>query len=145
MDIKKNYIPKTLSKADRQKQIRNIIRARKAYKKGEFIDRPKLKSSKSKPSPHVEKAKKMYGVEAIKASQELANKSGCSQETLKQIERKGKGAYYSSGSRPGQTAESWARARLASALTGGKASKVDKKEILRGCKPTSKARKLLNI
>ena len=145
MDIKKNYIPKTLSQADREKQKRNIIRSRKAYKKGKFIDRPKLKSTESKPSGHVAKAKKMYGVDAIKASSELAKASGCSQNTLKKIVRKGKGAYYSSGSRPGQTPESWGRARLASALTGGKAGKVDKMELKTGCKEGSKPRRLLNI
>ena len=46
-------------------------------------------------------------------------------KALKHITKKGRGAYYSSGSRPNQTAQSWARARLASALTGGNASAVD--------------------
>ncbi len=40
---------------------------------------------------------------------------------------KGRGAYYSSGSRPNQTADSWARARLASVIMGGAARKVDQK------------------
>ena len=39
---------------------------------------------------------------------------------------KGRGAYYSSGSRPNQTAESWALARLASVIMNGGARKVDK-------------------
>ena len=45
---------------------------------------------------------------------------------LDKILSKGRGAYYSSGSRPNQTADSWARARLASVIMGGKARQVDK-------------------
>ena len=40
---------------------------------------------------------------------------------------KGRGAYYSSGSRPNQTADSWAYARLASVIMGGPARKSDQK------------------
>ena len=61
---------------------------------------------------------------------------------LKQIIRKGEGAYYSSGSRPNQTARSWGVARLASAITGGKASAVDFHIIDKGCSHTKKAFKL---
>ena len=42
------------------------------------------------------------------------------------ILKKGRGAYYSSGSRPNQTSSSWAYARLASVIMGGPARKVDK-------------------
>lgn len=143
--IKKNYIPESLSEKDKKKQKENILKSRRAYKKGRFVDRVKIKTAKNKPSKHVEKAKKMYNVEAITASAELSNKTGCSQSTLKKIVKKGKGAYYSSGSRPNQTPESWGRARLASAITGGKAGKVDKKEIKEGCSENSKVRRLLNI
>ena len=48
-------------------------------------------------------------------------------------------AYYSGGSRPSQTAHSWGRARLASAITGGKSAAVDYKILEAGCKATSKA------
>ena len=54
-------------------------------------------------------------------------KTGCSIEALKKIVNKGEGAYYSSGSRPNQTSHSWGYARLASAITGGKAAAVDSK------------------
>ena len=44
------------------------------------------------------------------------------------ILNKGRGAYYSSGSRPNQTPQrTWARARLYSVIMGGPARKVDKK------------------
>ena len=41
------------------------------------------------------------------------------------VYRKGLGAYYSSGSRPGMTSHQWAMARVNSFLKGGKARKVD--------------------
>lgn len=108
------YIPKTLSKEDRKKQIKSIIQG---------TDRPLLKSFKSKRSPHVEKFEKKFGFKITdKRVQEIIEPEG-----IRQILAKGKGAFYSSGSRPNQTASSWSYARLASALTGGQASKVDKK------------------
>ena len=47
-------------------------------------------------------------------------------EGINKILDKGRGAYYSSGSRPNQTAQSWALARLASVVMNGPARKVDK-------------------
>jgi len=52
------------------------------------------------------------------------------------------GAYYSSGSRPNQTAQSWGKARLYSAISGGPASKSDGHILREGCDKTSKALKL---
>ena len=93
------------------------------YKKGKYFTRKKL-DYPTKISPHIIKAQNLYGVKII-PSKELAQKTGCSLSALKQIVKKGEGAYYSSGSRLSQTAHSWAYARLASAVSGGKASKVD--------------------
>jgi hypothetical protein len=53
--------------------------------------------------------------------------------------KKGEGAYYSSGSRPNQTAQSWGYARLASAITGANASRVDYNILKEGCKSDSPA------
>lgn len=44
---------------------------------------------------------------------------------LRTVYEKGLGAYVSSGSRPGMTAQQWAMARVNSFLSGGKARKVD--------------------
>jgi hypothetical protein len=44
---------------------------------------------------------------------------------LATVYRKGLGAFYSSGSRPGMTSHQWAMARVNSFLRGGKARKVD--------------------
>ena len=59
--------------------------------------------------------------------------------TLNEIVKKGEGAYYSSGSRPNQTAKSWGLARLASSITGGKSAAVDYAIIKRGCNHKKKA------
>jgi hypothetical protein len=58
---------------------------------------------------------------------------------LNQIVKKCEGAYYSSGSRPNQTPQSWGYARLASALTSGKAAAVDYDILEKGCSKRSKA------
>ena len=139
MKIPRKYIPKSLSKKDFAKAKRNIQKTRKLYKKGLYIDRPKLKSYKKKKSKHVEKAKRMYNVDKVIPTTELSKKSKCSVRSLRAITKKGRGAFYSSGSRPMQTAQSWARARLASALTGGPASKIDYHLLQEGCKKNSPA------
>ena len=60
-----NKIPKKytarLKPKDKKKQTKNIRRAIRSYKKGKYIDRPKLKSYKSKRSQWVVKFEKEYG------------------------------------------------------------------------------------
>lgn len=140
------YLPSQLTRKDRKKQLLGLSRSRKAYKTGKYIPRPVLSSFKSKKSKHILRAEKMYNVERIRPTQELARKTKCSIAALKQIVKKGEGAYYSSGSRPNQTAQSWGYARLASAITGGKASAVDYDILSRGCDhKTSRAYRLAKL
>ena len=63
---------------------------------------------------------------------------------MKQIVRKGEGAYFSSGSRPNQTAQSWGLARLASSLTAGKSAAIDYDILKNGCNHRKKAFRLAN-
>jgi hypothetical protein len=128
-----------LSQKDKKKQLAMIAKSKKMYKKGKYFTRTKL-DYPVKVSPHIIRAQKLYGTKII-PSKELSSKTGCSMNALNQIVKKGEGAYYSSGSRPSQTAHSWAYARLASAISGGKASKVDF-HILKTCNKTKKAYKL---
>ena len=100
------------------------------------------KSFKSKSSPHIVKARKIYNVDSIIPSKTLAKKTGCSIASLKKIVKKGEGAYFSSGSRPNQTAKSWGYARLASSITGGKAAAIDYNILENGCKLKSGALRL---
>lgn len=136
--IPQHYIPKSLSEKDRQKQLKNLKHSRQQYQKGKYISRDPLASFVSKPSKHVENAKKMYKIDNLVPSPELAKKTKCSEEALEAIVNKGRGAYYSSGSRPNQTAESWGLARLGSALTGGKSSVIDYHILEDGCAKNSK-------
>ena len=136
------YIPKNLSRKDYKKQLNMINKSRKLYKKNKYYTRKHLTSFHSKKSKHILNAEKMYNISKIAPSKELSKKTGCSINAFKQIIKKGEGAYYSSGSRPNQTAQSWAIARLASAISGGKASLVDINILEKGCNPNSKALKL---
>lgn len=137
------YLPSGLTKKDRKKQIRALAKSRKAYKIGHYVTRPILSSFKNRKSLHIQRAEKMYNVERIVPGKELARKTNCSVNALNQIVKKGEGAYYSSGSRPNQTAHSWGIARLASAITGGKASAIDYDILSRGCNhKTSRAFRL---
>lgn len=136
------YIPFRLTKKDKQKQLKMLIKSRKMYKKGNYFTRPKIASFKSKPSSHIRNAQKIYSIEYIIPSKRLAKATGCSIKALKQIVKKGEGAYYSSGSRPNQTAQSWGLARLASSITAGKSAAVDYNILEKGCDHNKKAFRL---
>ena len=138
----KKYIPKRLSKKDKIKQKKMLEKSRKLYKKKRYYTREKVNSFKSKKSGHILNAEKIYKINSVKPSKELSEKTGCSIKGLREIVKKGQGAYYSSGSRPNQTAHSWGIARLASAITGGKSSQIDMHILLEHCSLNSKALRL---
>ena len=137
-----HYVPKYISVTDKHIQLKNLNKSRKLYKKGKYFKRPTIKTFRSKPSQHVKNAKELYKVDSVVPSRKLVKATKCSMKTLEKIANKGRGAYYSSGSRPNQTSESWAIARLASAVTGGNSSIVDYHLLKDGCKKNSKALKL---
>jgi len=139
--INLRYLPKRLTKNDKKKQYKMLVKSKKLYKKGKYYTRKLVKSFQSKTSSHITNAKNMYNVKKIGATNELANKSGCTKASLAKIINKGAGAYYSSGSRPNQTSQSWGIARLASALTSGKAGAIDYDILIKGCKIGSKGYK----
>ena len=82
------------------------------------IDEAKKKKKKKKGSRKISSAQD-------KALKNKAEKSRAPLGALKAVYRKGLGAYYSSGSRPGMSPQQWAMARVNSFLKGGKARKVD--------------------
>ena len=133
------YVPRSLSKNDETKQLNMLAKSKRFYKQGRYFTRKQLPSYKNKKSTHLSNARKIYGVDNISPNAELARKTGCSLSALKQIVKKGEGAYYSSGSRPNQTAQSWGLARLASSLTAGKAAAIDYDIIDKGCRHNGKA------
>lgn len=138
----KKYLPKKLTRKDRKKQRAALLKSKKSYKKGKYVTRKKVKSFKSKTSNNILNARKMYKVEKVGATRELSRKTGCSVKGLNKIIKKGQGAYYSSGSRPNQTAHSWGVARLASSITAGKAAAVDFHILEEHCDKKKKAYKM---
>lgn len=144
ISVPRRYLPQSLSKRDKKEQAKMLEKSRKLYKRKQYYTRKKVKSFHSKTSNHVLNARKTYKIKSIMPSKELSRATGCSIASLQKIVNKGEGAYFSSGSRPNQTAQSWGIARLASAITAGKAAAVDYNILEEGCDHKKKAFKLAN-
>ena len=138
------YLPKNITNNDKKKQFKMLIKSKKMYKKHQYYTRKNISSYKNKKSNHLLHARKIYNIQNITPNAQLALKTGCKISALNQIVKKGEGAYYSSGSRPNQTPQSWGLARLASSLTSGKAAAVDYDIIKQGCNHKKKAFILAN-
>ncbi len=139
MKFPTRYLPSLLTIKDKVKQTQMLQKSQKLYKQGKYYTRKQVPSFKSKPSKHLENARRIYKVQNVLPNAELARVTGCSIDALNKIVKKGEGAYFSSGSRPNQTAQSWGYARLASAITGGKSAAVDYKILEEGCNHRGKA------
>ena len=138
------YVPKSLTRADRSTQISQLSKSKKLYKMGKYYTRKKVASYKHKSSSHIGHARKIYNIPNITPNTALSRATGCSLPALQKIVNKGAGAYYSSGSRPNQTAMSWGLARLASSITGGKSATIDYDILYKGCDHSKKAFRLAN-
>jgi len=69
-------------------------------------------------------------LDASNSLSKIARLSGISRSSIQKIYNKGIGAFKTAGpSRPNMTKEQWAYARVYSAVGGGKAAKVDAKEL----------------
>ena len=139
MKFPTRYLPSLLTIKDKVKQTQMLRKSQKLYKQGKYYTRKQVPSFKSKPSKHLENARRIYKVKNVLPNTELAKVTGCSIDALNKIVKKGEGAYFSSGSRPNQTAQSWGYARLASAIAGGKSAAVDYKILEEGCNHRGKA------
>ena len=138
------YLPQNLTKKDKKKQANMLIKSKNLYKKQKYYTRKNVSSYKNKKSNHILDAKKIYNIQNVTPNKELSLKTGCKISALRQIVKKGEGAYYSSGSRPNQTPQSWGLARLASSITSGKSAAVDYDIIDKGCDHKKKAFILAN-
>tara|TARA_R100001443_G_scaffold108798_1_gene119685 strand:+ start:68 stop:493 length:426 start_codon:yes stop_codon:yes gene_type:complete len=119
-NIPDNYL-NGLKGYERTKQIKSIFEGK---------SRPKTKA-KSKESSYTIQFNKKYGeqlskMKGGKSKRNIAKITGIPYKALDEVMKKGEGAYYSSGSRPNQTPQSWGRARMYSYILGGNARKVDK-------------------
>ena len=122
MTLPPQYI-RGLSKKDKQKQLKSIRKAKRSYKRGKYVPRPKLKSFKENKSSWTQRFHKLHP--NAKTLKQISNVTGIPKGALSAVKRKGMGAYYSSGSRPNQTAESWGLARMYSYILGGPTRKID--------------------
>ena len=108
--------------ARRQREL--IRRSKEKYERTGLVEaRPRVTSAPTPRSSHATKFENRYG---YKVSELAKVKRDFPDTDVDMILKKGRAAYASSGSRPNTTPEAWAKARLASVLTGGKALRVDK-------------------
>lgn len=124
MSIPKHYYNK-LSNKDTKKQLKEIRKSKKMYKKNMYHIRSKMSSFTNKKSKHIIDFENKYNVK-INDLNNVSKVTNVPINILKKIINKGMGAYYSSGSRPNQTPHSWGYARLASVLLKNNAYKIDK-------------------
>ena len=124
-DKKEKKVPKkyvgTLKGKEKEAQIESI-------KKGTI--RPKT-SQPQRRSTWTVKFDKKYGkeIDAMKggrSKKNIAKVTGIPFKAIDEVYKKGEGAYRSSGSRPNQTPQSWAQARVYSYILGGATRKTDK-------------------
>lgn len=112
--VPKTYVPSSLSKADKKKQEKSILKG---------TDRPKVKSFVSKRSTWAKQFEDKYGTKI--SDTKFINKKILKEKGQELIVAKGQKAYYTSGSRPNQTPFSWGLGRLASVIMGGPSRKID--------------------
>ena len=117
-----NYINK-LSKKDKKRQKKELNKSIKSYKQGKYYTRKKMKSFKNKKSRWTQQFNKKYP--NIKTLSEISRVTGIPKGALMEVKKKGMGAYYSSGSRPNQTAKSWGLARMYAYILGSPTRKID--------------------
>jgi len=111
-DVPATYL-KGLKGKEREKQIKSIFEGKM---------RPKTKVP-TKRSSWVIKYEKKYNKKITDRA--FLHKNIITKTGADKILDKGRGAYFSSGSRPNQTPSSWAYSRLASVIMNGPARKVD--------------------
>ena len=115
-----------LNNKDTKLQKMYIRISQRESEKGVYKVRPVPKSYKHKPSRHVVDFERIYGV-STKNTKKISVLTGVSASKQRRVLSKGRGAYFSSGSKAGQTPSSWAYARMASSILGRGACTVDKK------------------
>jgi len=158
--------PKAYKAAPGTKRDKDLKRAQAAYARGDkdlaisirdkmekqAREKPGFKTRKSKYTEEVmDEALDMMLDDILEegklsaktrtALKNKAEKSNVPLGALTAVYRKGMGAFYSSGSRPGMGAHQWAMARVNSFLKGGKARKVDQAQWKQVQKHRKKKRK----
>lgn len=123
MNIPDKYLA-GLTPYQRVLQARLIRQSQRAYEAtGEVLERPKVSKKTTPRSPHAKRFENRYGFPVTDTKRV---KAMFPDTDVEGILAKGLAAYASSGSRPNVSSYAWAKARLASVLTGGKAYGIDK-------------------
>jgi len=117
--MQRKYAPPSLTPKQRKAQIKSIM---------EKKERPKL-PTKTRKSKWTIKAENYFGEDRSKKA--ISIKTGIPQKALKEIVERGEGAYYSSGSRPGQTPSSWGIARMYAVLFGSPGARKADQDIIK--------------
>jgi hypothetical protein len=118
-----NYLA-GLTPQQRLLQQQAIKKSQRSYEEtGKVFDRPKVSTKKTPRSSWAAKFEAKHGFPITNLAKV---KSAYPDADVDTILKKGAGAYMSSGSRPNVSSFQWRYARLASALLGGPAAKVDK-------------------
>lgn len=131
-DLEKAKELRKKGQAGKAKELeQRAYRRRESMEKAER-DKPGYKHKKSQYSEaHLNGlldeiiTEKKYSASVEKSLKNKAKKHNAPLGALRAVYSKGLGAYSSSGSRPGQTPQAWAMARVNSFLKGGKARDVD--------------------
>lgn len=114
-----NYT-KGLSAKQAKDLEKNIKDTKKAFEKGDIKKAAKIAEKRPKvdtkpvKSTFTNQLKRIYNIDTIPKtpSKEFENLTGLSVADQKKVIARGKGAFLTSGSRPGQNSFSWSRARL---------------------------------
>lgn len=115
----RKYVPSSLSPTEKREQIRSILKG---------VRRPKT-SKKSRKSQWTIKAEKFFGEDRSKEA--ISKKTGVPIKALNEIVKRGEKAYFTSGSRPNQTPESWGIARMYAVLFGSKGARKADADLVR--------------
>jgi hypothetical protein len=127
--VPKKYVKGSKNPAKTKKEIKSTA---SKYKKGTLtkedmnkVVKQRVASTKMKKGGEVKKKKSGGSAEAT--LKKYASQYNMPVGTLRKVMKRGQGAYFSSGSRPGQTPTSWGLARAKSFASGkGGARKADK-------------------
>lgn len=117
--LPKRYIS-GLKGSEKTAQIKSIFESK---------ERPQT-SFKSRKSNWTQKFSQVYGkkidkMEGGRTLENISNVTNIPLGAIKAVNKKGMAAYYSGGSRPNQTPESWGKARVYSYIMGGNTRLVD--------------------
>ena len=118
-----NYLA-GLTPQQRFLQQKAIKQSQKTYEQtGQVLERPKVSD---KPTPRSSWVKKFEAKHGFPITDKTKVQNAYPSADIDGILAKGHAAYASSGSRPNVSPYQWAFSRLASALLGGPAAKIDK-------------------